>query len=230
MSLNEERVFVVGASGDIGSAVVRGLIKKGVKTTAYARNEEKTKELFKDELLSGNLNIVVGDYSTIDSYKKGIKGHTRLFLLLFGDHKKPTLITEVKEIFSKIAYEEGVHQIVDLSSGSVRTSGNQGIIGYWHTAPEQKLWALADEKPNERSLVVLRPWFFMTNHFMGDVRHIKHSNKIISSGPPSASASWIDTRGIEIIKLFLLYKLISFLIEKFYLKRKNSLLNLYRYC
>jgi uncharacterized protein YbjT (DUF2867 family) len=89
MSSSKERVFVIGASGNIGSGAVRGLIKKGVKTTAYVRNEQKAKDLFKDELKTGHLSIVVGTYLSVDIYKKAIQRHTRLFLLVGDVRDKP---------------------------------------------------------------------------------------------------------------------------------------------
>jgi uncharacterized protein YbjT (DUF2867 family) len=196
MSSNKERVFVTGATGYIGIGVVRGLIKKEVKTTAYVRDEQKAKNLFKDELKTGHLTIVVGTYKTVDVYTKAIQGHTRLFLLV-ADIGKPTSMNEIKGTFGKIAFEKGVRQIVDLSSFSVSTSGRQGIIAYAHTTAEEKLWALAEENPEQRSLVVLRPAGFMSNHFMGDVHHVKHSNKLVSCGPPSSTLVWIDTKDIS---------------------------------
>ncbi len=186
---------MIGASGDIGSGVVRGLIKKGVDTTAYVRNEQKAKDLFKDELNTGHLTIVVGTYSSVDIYTKAIQGHTRLFLLVADVFNKPTSMSQIKGTFGKIAYEQGVRQIVDLSSISVGTSGKEGIIAYMHTTAEEKLWALADENPEQRSLVVLRPGGFMSNHLMSDVHHIKRSNKLVSCGLPSSRLTWIDTKG-----------------------------------
>jgi uncharacterized protein YbjT (DUF2867 family) len=195
MATSNERVFVIGASGDIGSGIVRGLIKKGVDTTAYVRNEEKAKDLFKDELNTGHLTIVVGTYSSVDVYTKAIQGHTRLFLLVADVMKKPASMSQIKGTFAKIAFEQGVRQIVDLSSASVGTYGKEGIIAYMHATAEEKLWALADENPEQRSLVVLRPGSFMTNHLMGDVHHVKRSNKLVSCGLPSTKVTWIDTKG-----------------------------------
>jgi hypothetical protein len=195
MSSRNERVFVVGASGDIGSGVVRGLIKKGIDTTAYVRNEQKAKDLFKDELNSNHLTIVVGTYSSIDIYTKAIQGHTRLFLLIADVTDKPASMSQIKEAFGKIAYNQGVRQIVDLSSASVSTSGKQGIIGYMHTTAEDKLWMLADKNPEQHSLVVLRPAAFMTNHFMSDIHYVKRSNKLVSCGFSSSKLTWIDTKG-----------------------------------
>jgi nucleoside-diphosphate-sugar epimerase len=195
MSASKEHVFVTGASGSIGSGVVRGLVKNGIKTTAYVRDEKKTKDLFKDELKTGHLTITVGDYTTIDAYTKAIQGHTRLFLLVADFGNSPTLMSQVKHTFGKIAFEQGVRQIVDLSSCSVSTHGKTGLIGYAHTLAEEKLWALADDNPDQRSLVVLRPGAFMSNHLWVDIHHIKHSNKLVSCASPSAKATWIDTKG-----------------------------------
>jgi len=195
MSTSKERVFVTGASGDIGSGIVRGLIKKKVDTTAYVRNEQKAKDLFKNELNTGHLTIVIGTYSTVDVYTKAIQGHTRLFLLVADFIHKPASMSQIKGTFGKIAFEQGVRQIVDLSSASVSDSGKKSIIGYAHTTAEEKLWALADENPEQRSLVVLRPGGFMANHLKGDVHHIKRSNKIVSCGLPSKKMTWIDTKG-----------------------------------
>jgi hypothetical protein len=195
MSSSAERVFVTGASGNIGSDVVRGLIKNGIQTTAYVRDEKKGTDLFKDELKTNRLTIVVGTYSSTDVFTKAIQGHTRLFLLFAAEGSKPADMSHVKGTLSKIAFEQGVRQIVDLSSAFVSSYGRKGIIGYMHTTAEDKLWTLADEKPEERSLVVLRPGAFMTNHFMGDIHHIKHSNKLVSCASPSSLMTWIDTRG-----------------------------------
>ncbi|CAF1603797.1 unnamed protein product, partial [Adineta ricciae] len=130
MSSNQERVFVTGASGNIGSEIVKSLIKKQIHTTIYVRDEQKAKELFKNDLNSGYLSIIVGTYTTLDVFTKAIQGHTRLFLLYAGNFK-PTAMSEVKEKFARAAFEQGVHQIVDLSSASV-SNGRDGIISFMH--------------------------------------------------------------------------------------------------
>ena len=147
MSTSKERVFVTGATGSIGSGVVRGLIKNGIETTAYVRDEQKSKDLFKDELKTGHLTITVGDYTTVDAYKKAIQGHIRLFLLVVPKGNNPTTMSQIKHTFGKIAFEQGVRQIVDLSSCLCEHSmAETGIIGYMHTSAEEKLWTLADDR------------------------------------------------------------------------------------
>lgn len=201
MSSNKERVFVVGANGDIASGVVRSLIKKQVDTTAYVRDEQKAKDLFKDELESGYLTIVAGTYSSVDTFTKAIQGHTRLFLLVAGIFR-PNLMSQIKETFGKIAFEHGVRQIVDLSSSSVSGADKQSIIAHTHSAAEEKLWDLVDEDPDKRSLVVLRPTSFMSNQFRVDAQPVKRLNKLVSCGPPSATRTWIDTKGKQKLCLY----------------------------
>ncbi|CAF1032853.1 unnamed protein product [Adineta steineri] len=194
MSSSEERVFVTGASGDIGSGVVRGLIKNGIQTTAYVRDEKKAEGLFKDELKTGRLTIVVGTYSSVDVFTKAIQGHTRLFLLFSAIGSKPTEMSQVKGTFGKIAYKQGVRQIVDLSSAAVSRLGKRGIIAYMHTIAEEKLWTLADDNPEQRSLVILRPTRFMSSQLMTDVHPVKHLNKLVFCASPSSVTTWIDSR------------------------------------
>lgn len=201
MSTLTERIFVIGATGEIGSRVVKTLVRKGIQTTAYIRDEIKAKELFADEIHSNCLQFVIGDYSTIDVYKNSIEGHSRLFLLVLAKPKAATSMKVVKETLGNIAYEQGVRQIVDLSSFTVRHFGRQGAIGYLHTTAEEVLWKIAEQNPNQRSLVVLRPGAFMSNHLMADVHSIRSCNKITSVGSSESSTTWIDPKGKQLVSM-----------------------------
>ncbi|CAF1498791.1 unnamed protein product [Didymodactylos carnosus] len=105
-------------------------------------------------------------------------------------------MSEIKESLDKIAFEQGTRQIVDLVSAIVSTRGKKSIIGYVYKTAEEKLWMFADENPEQRSLVILRPGGFMSNHFMHDVHSIKHSDKIVFCGLPSSPTTWIATKDI----------------------------------
>ncbi|CAF4423651.1 unnamed protein product, partial [Rotaria magnacalcarata] len=105
---------------------IHDLVRKGVETTAYVRNE-KARELFKDELATGLLSSIVGTYTSIGIYARTIEGHDRLFILVCGGVNKPVSMSKIKEIFGKIAYERRVRQIVDVSSYNVRIDGIQDI-------------------------------------------------------------------------------------------------------
>ncbi|CAF2151035.1 unnamed protein product, partial [Rotaria magnacalcarata] len=156
---------------------IHDLVRKGVETTAYVRNE-KARELFKDELATGLLSSIVGTYTSIGIYARTIEGHDRLFILVCGGVNKPVSMSKIKEIFGKIAYERRVRQIVDVSSYNVRIDGIQGIIGHMHTTSEDKLLALAETNSDERSLVILSSRAFTSNHFMNDVVHAKQAKNL----------------------------------------------------
>ncbi|CAF2109473.1 unnamed protein product [Rotaria magnacalcarata] len=173
ISSDKNNVFAFGASGNVGSDVIHDLVRKGVETTAYVRNE-KARELFKDELATGLLSSIVGTYISIGIYARTIEGHDRLFILVSGSVNKPVSMSKIKEIFGKIAYEQRVRQIVDVSSYNVRIDGIQGIIGHMNTESEDKLLALAEKSSDERSLVILSPGAFMSNHFMNVVVYVNH--------------------------------------------------------
>ncbi len=54
-------MFVIGTTGNIESGFVRRLIEKRVETIVYVRDEQKTKDLFKNELNRKHLTIVVSN-------------------------------------------------------------------------------------------------------------------------------------------------------------------------
>jgi uncharacterized protein YbjT (DUF2867 family) len=66
MSTSKEHVFATGASETMGSDVVRGLIQKGIHTSAYVQNEQKARDSFKNELNTGHLTIVIVTYSSVN--------------------------------------------------------------------------------------------------------------------------------------------------------------------
>jgi hypothetical protein len=65
------------------------LIKKGVGTAVYVRNEQNVKDLFKNELNSGHLTRAASTYSFDNTCTKAIQRHTRLFFLVGETIDKP---------------------------------------------------------------------------------------------------------------------------------------------
>ena len=107
----QDRIFVIGATGKIGSAVVQELLRNDAQITIYARSREKViKQL---SLMSTNNNydkiknkatIVQGGFDNLIPFENSITGHTRMFLLIADIPKqRETLIT-----ISEIAYAAGV--------------------------------------------------------------------------------------------------------------------------
>ncbi|KAJ2959863.1 hypothetical protein NQZ79_g4682 [Umbelopsis isabellina] len=179
------KVYVLGATGGIGTQVVKELLEKGVPTTVLVRDPSKAKTLFGE---NDKLSVVQGDYSNIDSFKNSIVGHERLFLLVRDIDNMP----EIKKQFAQIAYEAGVKQVVDVSSGSVSGPWRASAITTAHYYSEKNIFEL----PNRGFYVALRPSAFFSNHFFGDHMTVKHKGAIFGAADPDEKASWISTTDI----------------------------------
>jgi uncharacterized protein YbjT (DUF2867 family) len=179
------KVYVLGATGGIGTQVVKELLGKGVPTTVLVRDPSKANSLFGE---SDKLNVVQGDYTSVDAFKDSIAGHERLFILV-GDLEG---MPKIKTTFAKIAYEAGVKQIVDVSSSTVSGSWRGNVITSAHYYAEKNIYEL----PNRGSYVALRPTAFFTNHFRGDHMTAKHKGAIFGADDPEEKSSWISTNDI----------------------------------
>ena len=187
--MSDTRVFVTGATGGIGSHVIQRLVESGVPTTAFIRSEEKAQVMFADELKSGLLTLVKGDVHDAESFRGAIKGHTRLFLLVTDLDN----MAKIKGELGRIAYENGVKQIVDISSYTVHNT-KRGYISYAHTTGEEALLKAAGETNN--NLVVLRPGYFMSNLLHNEVYSIKAGNKTRGVGNPDQRATLVHPKDI----------------------------------
>jgi len=190
--MREENIFVLGATGNIGSHLVKGLIAAGVRTSIFVRNEDKAKTIFEKEFKSGHLHIVQGDYENVDVFTNTIPGHTRLFLLVAELESLPL----IKGPWGKIAYDHGVKQIVDLSSYTVAFN-KLGYISYSHTVGEEDLLNVV----GSNSLVILRPGYFTTNTLNYDLHAIKGQSKIFGVAPSHFNVPFIDPRDIADVAL-----------------------------
>lgn len=179
------KVYVLGGTGGIGTPLVKELLEKGVPTTVLARDPSKASSLFGN---SDKLNIVQGDYTSFDAFKSSISGHERLFLLVHGLDDMP----EIKAKFAKIAYEAGVKQVVDISSGTVNGAWRGNVIASAHYLSEKAIFEL----PNRESYVALRPSCFFSNHFFGDHMTVKYKGAMFGPDDPEQRLSWISPNDI----------------------------------
>jgi uncharacterized protein YbjT (DUF2867 family) len=179
------KVYVIGATGGIGTQAVKELLERGVSVTTLVRDPSKAATLFGQ---AENLNVVQGDYSSFDSFKSTIAGHERLFLLVSDIQNMVT----IKTTYAKLAYEAGVKQIVHVSSGTVSGSWRQNIISTGHYYSEEAIFNL----PNRGGYVVLRPMQFFTNQFFNDANTVKSKNAIFSSAPPDQKSAWVSPNDI----------------------------------
>lgn len=181
------KVFVIGATGQLGAAVVEGLLEKKVTVTAYVRDASKAEKTLGK---SDNLNVVQGGYDDLDVFQAAIAGHERLFLMV----QSFTNMRDIKYAFAKIAYEAGVNQIVDISS-------TQEMAPAWRSNAVCESHRMCEEAiiniPNRGKYVALRPSFFFSNHFMGDIHTIRNGNVILGCNPPNEKRMWISPTDIS---------------------------------
>ncbi|CAO3636082.1 unnamed protein product [Cunninghamella blakesleeana] len=196
MVSSNEKIYVIGATGNIGERVVSSLLAKGIQTTIYVRDVEKCKKIFQEN--NQTLTIVQGDYSDFTPFEKTVAGHSRLFVLIADLHNMPT----IKEKVATIAYGSGVKQIVDLSSRFTQFNWRTSFIGEAHLLSEKKIYDLALK--HNAFTVALRPSRFFTNHLLADLSSIKSERIIYGSQPPDEKLEWISTDDIADIAVVVL--------------------------
>ncbi|CAO0797420.1 unnamed protein product [Mucor circinelloides] len=180
--MSAERIFIIGGTGNIGVKAVNDLLDNKIPVTLYARNPQKVASLFSNDLVS----VIQGDFKDLSPIKEGVKGHTRLFLLVsdFFD------FVNIKKTIATYAYEAGVKQIVDISSFVVNLGWRSTSIGSIHYYAEKAIYDI----PNRGHFVTLRPGRFMSNH-LGMMRPLTDKG-LFDNGAPDSPQGWISTNDI----------------------------------
>lgn len=154
-------ILVTGATGNIGSAVVRQLAAKGQKVRAFVRNPEKA-----EKLKGPNVEIAQGHLEKPESLEAAMKGVDKVFLLSAG---LETIEQEERKVV-EAAKKAGVKHIVKLSV--LGADMEPGIsLGKAHRVAEKAVEA------SGIAWTHLRPSGFMSNMLM-NVATIKSQGKI----------------------------------------------------
>jgi uncharacterized protein YbjT (DUF2867 family) len=136
--------LITGATGDVGSKVVEGLIKHGGRPRIYVRDLEKARARF-----GNRVDIFVGDLDDAAALGSALKGVDSFFLVNSGPE-----IPVRDEMAAAVAKANGVKHLVKLSSLDVR----QGLaIGAWHEKGEAAIRACGVP------FTFLQPTGFMAN-------------------------------------------------------------------
>src|SRR5205809_4631957 len=100
-------VLVTGATGNVGSRVVRELGRRGVSVRAFVRDQSKGARM-----LGAGVELVVGDFSDTASVARAVRGADAVFLA------SPNAPRQVEHEVTVIdaAANAGVGQIVKLST------------------------------------------------------------------------------------------------------------------
>ncbi|WP_040810060.1 SDR family NAD(P)-dependent oxidoreductase [Nocardia concava] len=138
-------IVITGATGTIGSEVVRQLAARGVKVRAVTRNPESI------EAPEG-IEVVRGDYADTESMAAAFAGAEAAFLVgLLG----PDYI-ELDRALAAAAREAGVQRLVKLSAIGTGDPA-LGSVGTWHLPGEQVV------RESGVAWTILRPSSFASN-------------------------------------------------------------------
>lgn len=127
MSPERQRVFVTGATGLIGSALVRRLLRDGASVIVLARDSSKARRLFGDsvEVISGDVTAALSVEGRVDLIVHAASPTSSAF---FAEHPVETISTAVDGTrrMLELAREKDVKKFVYLSSMEVYGTGPDG--------------------------------------------------------------------------------------------------------
>ena len=169
-------ILVTGATGTIGSTVLRRLSEAGLETRALSRTPRRGETL-------PHVDWVQADLSDPETLPPAFDGVDRLFLLT-GNVRS---MAELQKNAVDEAVAAGVNQVVKLSARGAQPESNSAIAR-WHHEVEVYL------KASGLSWTMLRPHVFMQNL-------LEQAERIRAEGTIRAAAEdgripFIDTRDI----------------------------------
>lgn len=136
--------LITGATGDVGSRVVKRLLEHGERPRIFVRDAEKARGQFGD-----CVDVFLGDLADSSSLRTALEGVIALFLVNTGPE-----IPARDEAAASAAKAAGVKHLVKLSSMDVE----QGLaIGAWHERGEAAI------RSSGVAFTFVRPTGFMSN-------------------------------------------------------------------
>jgi uncharacterized protein YbjT (DUF2867 family) len=141
---SNEMILVTGATGTVGSELVRQLVLDGQVVRVMTRNPQPHR-------LPKEAEVVTGDFAQLHTLSQALQGVRQAFLLTTGDH-----IPRYDAGFAAAAKKAGVQRVTKLSALGVGY-GSQDAITRWHRAGEEAI------KNSGVTWTFLRPGGFMSN-------------------------------------------------------------------
>jgi uncharacterized protein YbjT (DUF2867 family) len=136
--------LITGATGDIGTRVVSGLLERGDRPRVFVRDPEKARARYGDRV-----DIVVGDLADARSLRSALGGVDALFLVNSGPE-----LADRDQTAAEAAKDARVKHLVKLSSMDAQQ--NVGT-GEWHARGESAIRA------SGMVFTFLQPSGFMSN-------------------------------------------------------------------
>jgi uncharacterized protein YbjT (DUF2867 family) len=140
-------ILVTGATGTVGSEVVRALRERAERTRALVRDPEKAARMLPSEV-----ELARGDLDDPGALAEAMEGIERLFLLAPVDQRMVELEGKVLDA----AKEAGVEHVVKLSVSHADPMADT-FFARMHGQGERQL------KSSGLAWTILRPTFFMQN-------------------------------------------------------------------
>lgn len=170
-------VLVTGATGSVGSAVVRELRERGVEVRAFVRDVDRAKAVL------GDIECVAGDYGDPASIRQAISGVDRVFLCGRNDPRQVQHETNV--IDAAAAAEIG--RLVKVGANGARVGSP---LAFWdaHGRIERHLELVGVPA------VVLHPSSY-TSNLLASAETIKHLGKLFAPAG-DAKVTLIDPRDV----------------------------------
>jgi uncharacterized protein YbjT (DUF2867 family) len=175
-----KNILITGATGNVGSQLVKNLENKNLNLSVMLRKEDNDKVKNFEE---NEITVKIGDFADKDSLRNALEEVDVAYLLVPGVPK----MMEMSRNFIEIAKETGVKRIV-----------KQSVLGANPDAPVEilKLHGLIDNELKDSGIAytIIQPNGFMQN-FIGSADSIKTQNALyLNFGDGKYSA--VDVRDI----------------------------------
>jgi uncharacterized protein YbjT (DUF2867 family) len=182
--MTKNKILVTGATGTIGSFVVKGLKHINANFVALVRSEEKAKALNRQ-----GIETVIGDFENVPSLEKVLTDIDKVFLLSVTSPKSP----KQQGNLVKVAKEKGVKHIVKVSARGTSPDAEFNI-GRWHAVTE------ADIRKSGITYTFLHCHSFLQNLFF-EAGTVKEKNTIFSS-MGDGKIGMVDARDIAAVAIY----------------------------
>jgi uncharacterized protein YbjT (DUF2867 family) len=158
-----KKILVTGATGNVGSRVVKELQEHGVPVRAFVRDQGKAQDMLGD-----GVELAVGDFGDPESVCRSMEGVEGVFLACSNQPRQVEYETRVIDA----AREAGARRIVKLSALGAEI-GAPVAFWDWHARIEEHL------QSSNISSVVLRPGFGMAN-VLASAEAVQYTGKLFA--------------------------------------------------
>lgn len=178
-------IVITGATGNIGSALVRHLVAAGADVTLLVRNPDKV-----DPAVRGRVKIEQGVLEDQEFVQRSTAGAEALFWLTPPNFHLDDVVgyyTQSAKVAVNAVQANRIPYVVHISSAGAQKPDAGLVTAVGHT--ERALDA------TEANVVHLRAGFFMEN-YLQQLDAIRNMNSVFFPAPPEAVFPLIATRDI----------------------------------